>query len=361
MTDEIQTRVRGSAEQIVRDCLALNPVVILGSGASAGLGLPTMAQLADRIVENAAKEKLSTEDTAKWALLFDALMTKEGLEPALDKAGLDEDSPLFRSIVATVWKAITWKDLAVFEEMRAGRMLPHTRLFTYLFGGSARRVTVVTPNYDRLIEYGADQGGFCHQTGFTGIYSRRWEGLAHAPRFFRTDTRQEERTVDVLKVHGSIDWFRGGDGDPVGLPVHALTEDGLQVPAGMQPVIVPPTKEKYRQSQFDPYRSLMGQADDALKSAAAFLCIGYGFNDVHVQLYLTRALRDRPKPLVMVAHSLTPKAQEALKQASQALRYCVFTAGEPGTTEVRTHEHPAGVALEGIDAWSFDGFAAEFL
>lgn len=361
MAGEIQKKLREDAGQLVRDCLAANPVVVLGSGASAGLGLPTMGNLAARIVDEVSRLKLSPEDSVKWAVLFDALDKKEGLEPALDQARLDETSPLFNVIVDSVWKAVAWKDLIAFEEVCAGRVLPHTKLFAYLFGGSARRVSVITPNYDRLTEYGADQGGFCHQTGFVGAYYRKWHGPAHAPRYLRPDNRQEERTIDLLKVHGSVDWFREDDKDPVGLPVYARKEDALQIPAGMRPVIVPPANVKYRQSQFDPYRSLMAETDRALRGAEAFLCIGYGFNDEHVQLYLTRALRDRPKPLVMVAHSLTQKAQQAIAQASKSLRYCVLTAGDPGTMIVRTHEHPDGVQVEGVEAWSFDGFAEEYL
>jgi hypothetical protein len=363
MSDDASTKVRDEARQLVKACLAANPVIILGSGASADLGLPTMKDLAERIIADVSGLKLSPEENKKWAVISAALQAGEGLEPALDKASLDEASPLFKSIVDSVWKAVAWQDVMAFEKVRAGRVLPHTKLFKYLFGGSTRSVNVITPNYDRLAEYGADQGGFCHRTGFMGGYYRMWQGPSHTPRYLRGDIRQENRTINVLKVHGSVDWFREEvDKDPVCLPVYATAEVNLQMPNGMRPVIVPPANLKYRQSQFDPYRSLMTEADRALQSAEAFLCIGYGFNDEHIQPYLKRAMRDRPKPFVMATMSLTEKTREALKQASKSLEYCVLTAGDKeGTMIVRTHEYPDGEQIEGIEAWSFDGFANEYL
>ncbi|CCG08601.1 SIR2 family protein [Pararhodospirillum photometricum] len=359
MSDDIQNKVRDDAEQQVRECLAANPVVILGSGASVGLGLPTMGQLAERIVDDVGKLGLDTE---KWGILFDAWQAGEGLEAALNKAQLNDASPLYTAIVDSVWKKVAWHDVLAFEQVRASHPLPHTKLFDYLFGGSARNITVITTNYDRLAEYGADQGGFCHRSGFVGSYLRTWQGPVHAPRYLRGDVRQENRTVDLLKVHGSLDWFREeGDRDPVGLPVHAPAEDDLKQPTGMRPVIVPPASSKYAQTHFEPYRSLLAEADRVIKGAEAFLTIGFGFNDDHVQVNLTRAMRDRPKPFVMVTKSLTDKAKQALEQASKSLRYCVLTEGQPGTTVVYTDEHRDGVEIEGIDAWSFDGFANEYL
>ncbi|EKV28043.1 hypothetical protein C882_1044 [Caenispirillum salinarum AK4] len=106
----------------------------------------------------------------------------------------------------------------------------------------------------------------------------------------------------------------------------------------------------------------MTEADRVLKSADAFFCVGYGFNDVHVQLYLNQALRQRPKPLVMISWGLTENAQAAITQASKDLRYCVMTRADDGSgTVVRTHEHRDGVFIEGLDTWSFDGFAREYL
>jgi len=359
-----------SARQFVQECLSQNPVIVLGSGASAGLGLPTMTDLAKQIAEAVQALKLAGDETRKWEILKQALDANLGLEQALDRSNLDEQSTLYQTIIHTVWRSVTWGDLKAFAQTLADpeRLLPHAKLFKYLFDSSTRRVSVITPNYDRLAEYGADQAGYCHQTGFSHGYRRNWQGPGRMPRLHRPDVRQDERTVEILKVHGSVDWFQTNGGELLALPLWAREEGTLELPTGAEPVIVPPTKSKYRQSQFDPYRSLMTEADRVLKAADAFLCVGYGFNDEHVQLYLTQSLRHRAKPLVMVTYSVTPKAAEALKQAAGSLRYCVLSAvldregkATPGKCRVATHEHPDGVEIEGIEAWSFDGFANEFL
>lgn len=365
-----QERALSDAKQFVQECLSQSPVIVLGSGASAGLGLPTMDDLAARITKAVEELRLTEDDARRWETLKQALDAKLGLEQALDRANLDVRSLLYRTIIHAVWHCVTWGDLKAFGQTIAdpSRLLPHARLFRYLFDSSTRRIGVITTNYDRLAEYGADQAGYCHQTGFSYGYRRIWQGPGRMPRLHRPDIRQDERTVEILKVHGSVDWFETTHGDLVALPVAANEEPALQLPLGAEPVIVPPTKEKYRQSQFDPYRSLMTEADRVLKGADAFVCIGYGFNDEHVQVYLTQSLRHRAKPLVMVTHSVTPKATEILKQAGGSLRYCVFSAvvdregkAIPGKCRIATDEYPDGVEIEGIEAWSFDGFAAEFL
>jgi hypothetical protein len=60
MADEMQTRRRNGAEQLVRERLAAKPIAIFGSKTSDGLGLPTIGNQADRIVD---KLKLPPVDT----------------------------------------------------------------------------------------------------------------------------------------------------------------------------------------------------------------------------------------------------------------------------------------------------------
>ncbi|MFN3076674.1 MAG: SIR2 family protein [Alphaproteobacteria bacterium] len=365
------SRTIEDVRSFIHECLSLNPVVVLGSGASVGFGLPTMADLANCIHEALKGAKLTPEDQEKWKKLKgDLEQNKIGLEAALDSIGLDEHSALYVTIVETVWREVTWKDLLAFAKVVNGEELPHARLFNYLFGGSSRRVTVITPNYDRLAEYGADQVQCCHRTGFSAGYRRPWRGGDRNLRCFRPDIRQDERTVDVLKVHGSVDWFVG-EGNPenvLGLPLAAENQDCLKLPPGFRPLIVPPSKEKYRQAFRDPFRSLLAEADRALKAAEAFLCVGYGFNDDHIQPYLVRALRHRAKPVVMVSRTLTDKAAEILRGVSGNPRYCAVTAKfdddeKPvqGKARIFTQNAPDGAVVDGDELWSFDGFAREFL
>jgi hypothetical protein len=98
----------------------------------------------------------------------------------------------------------------------------------------------------------------------------------------------------------------------------------------------------------------MAEADRAFNTAEAFLCIGYGFNDEHIQEYLVRQLRHRGKPFVLVAKSLTDRARQAIDKIAAETRYCVLTEaqdtkGQPieGKSRIATRDNPAGIDVEG--------------
>lgn len=59
-----------------------------------------------------------------------------------------------------------------------------------------------------------------------------------------------------------------------------------------QPLVVTPGVSKYRESHKDPFRTVMTAADQVIREANCYLCVGYGFNDEHVQTVIRRLLPD---------------------------------------------------------------------
>ena len=163
---------------------------------------------------------------------------------------------------------------------------------------------VVTPNYDRLAEYAADSGKLAHYTGFNygSIRARVTNGrprihIGNAPA----------RTVNIWKVHGSFDWFRDNDGIIIGLPVSTVR------PPNVSPVIVTPGIDKYRLTHDEPFHSIKSEADRALQNADAYLCIGYGFNDTHLQTTLVERCRGKEVPLVLLTKTISSTAKAFLE------------------------------------------------
>lgn len=359
VSEEDQKEALNKARTFVHECLSENPVIVLGSGASIGQGLPSMGDLAHQIISEIGNKNWAGAEADQWNKVHESLDAGVGLEAALDKAGLDERTDLFCSIIDAVWHKVSLHDIATFEKVRMLHSLPHTALFQYMLRSHHRRITVVTTNYDRLAEYGADQAGYYWRTGFSTGYFRRWVGLGTASRLYRTD-RIEERTVDILKVHGSIDWFTDDPGNLSALPLAARTSDNVEIPPGMRPVIVPPAATKYRQTFREPYRSTLAEADLAFVQASSFLCIGYGFNDEHVQEKLSSQLKSGNKKLILIVMELTDNAKKAINNTG--LKYFTFTKGEEsGTTLISSNDTPHGMNVEGLDLWSFDGFSKEML
>ena len=51
-----------------------------------------------------------------------------------------------------------------------------------------------------------------------------------------------------------------------------------------------------------------------MRKAGSYLCIGYGFNDEHVQPIIIEENRNRDKPIVIVTKAVTTKMQELFLQ-----------------------------------------------
>jgi hypothetical protein len=152
----------------------------------------------------------------------------------------------------------------------------------------------------------------------------------------------------VLKVHGSLDWFRDATDDVVGLPL------AREIPSKMQPLVVTPGVEKYRAVHKDPFRTVMTAADDVLRKASCYVCIGYGFNDEHVQPILVNRVMKSDIPVVLVTKQLTAPTRKAF--LTNPPKKFLFLEEADGGTTVYNPEHPGGVCLDAVSVWKLENF-----
>jgi hypothetical protein len=125
-------------------------------------------------------------------------------------------------------------------------------------------------------------------------------------------------------------------------------------PTGLTPVIVTPGIEKYRLTHSDPYRRVMQNADDALRRAKAFLCIGYGFNDEHIQNELIERCTSDSLPLVVIAKNITDATHRFLTEG-RCQKYMAIEEHGSGS-RVHCSEKP-GAPIELNQAiWSLNDF-----
>jgi hypothetical protein len=216
-----------------------------------------------------------------------------------------------------------------------------------LFTSTHTEIDVITPNYDRIAEYAADMGDMCHYTGFGyGHLRRRVKNTR--PKVMKGN--HQARTVNIWKVHGSLDWFRDRDGVVFALPISLNNLNSLE------PAIITPGIEKYRLTHDEPFLTVKKGADNALQSARSYLCIGYGFNDTHVQTKLVERCRTEPVPLVLITKEITRTAHEFLK-SGKCLRYMALEESSIGCRLFCT-DFPNGVEIENCAYWSLDNFLA---
>jgi len=180
--------------------------------------------------------------------------------------------------------------------------------------------------------------GLLFQTGFAPGYVQKWESSGRV-KFRHGD--KPSRVVKIWKVHGSLDWFQTKDERIVGLPVFSLPS------ADNIPLIVTPGLNKYEKTSEDPFRTTINGADSALKTASAFLCVGFGFRDKHIHPKIIERCREQNVPIVVLAHTLTDEAKQFLRDRAGTnylgIEKCgdgsrVFTIAKPGGIEIEDHE-----------------------
>lgn len=319
---------------------ARQTAVIIGCGASIPYGLPSMSELGKYLIQNIS----SSQPT--WKVFEQELVNTNNLELALQNVALPED--LLHKVVDAVWIMTAKKDLEVYDSLVGGQsVLALTYLFKYLLRTASPVLNVVTTNYDRLIEYAADASNADVFTGFSKGWLQKYIARFNSTQSMRPDSGYEGR-VNLLKVHGSLDWFANDLGLPVGLPLRT------SIPADYRPLIVTPGVSKYKQTHDEPFRTVITNADRVLEKASSYLCIGYGFNDEHIQPKLVSRVKNDDIPVVVVTRILTPATKGAFLRSPPA-KYLLIEQSKHGS-QIYCDKSPNRVEVSGEDIWSLGEF-----
>jgi len=102
-----------------------------------------------------------------------------------------------------------------------------------------------------------------------------------------------------------FNWFKSNEDENIQLPLRQ------SIPKDYRPLIVTPGLSKYSETHNEPYRTIFTQADSEIEKANGFLCIGYGFNDTHVQPKLIEQIKNN-KPIIVITKELTEKTKQSI-------------------------------------------------
>ena len=98
--------------------------------------------------------------------------------------------------------------------------------------------------------------------------------------------------LHLYKIHGSVDWVKTEQGIHKRISNEQIGE----------PVIIYPSSNKYQTSYESPYLDMISSFLEAIqKPKTAILCLGFGFNDKHINNAITMALRTNPELLLMIS------------------------------------------------------------
>ena len=320
-----------TAFQEFQRILKRHPVLVVGTGASCALDPGFgMAALAEEL-----KLKLAPgAHEGQWEKVLARLHKGQGLEEALDAVvdpGLREDIvTVAGGYVASVDRDWAWR--VATGEMRG----PLSDLIGNLVDGlppSNPVLDVVTPNYDMLIEYTCDARGIPWTDGFTTGSVCRWDWdaaldsmrtMAREPRGKRwTDVSRFKAHVRLHKVHGSISWLRSADNTR--LVRSECAAHGFP-PTGWRRAMITPGRGKLEEAGMN--RQWFAKADVAIAEAGAFLVVGYGFNDAHIQDGMKKRLFQDGCSGVVVTRDWTERIRDLVRDGSDLWAVCQNPAGD---------------------------------
>ena len=301
---------------LLQGYLENSPLIVLGSGASMPYELPSMGGLAEEIKKSSIV--ISDPNYSSLCTAVDNL----GLEGAIDTVSLLPQT--LHEIRSVVWKAVNVKDLLYFEQHPIDPPKALVELIKKVLAPTPNKAAIVTTNYDRLAVFAAFGVGATTVTVFDGSLIKKLELPSTSLKTKRI--RARERVVDVWKVHGSLDWFVAPDGTIASFPL------ARTIPENFQPLIVPPGKDKYSSTHDEPYRTIIAEADNAFVQAGAYLCVGYGFNDEHIQPKLLAQITNG-KPIVVLARTMTQACKKHIVEAGIS-KYLIFEFFDPTHTKV---------------------------
>ncbi|AVM49412.1 SIR2 family protein [Capnocytophaga sp. oral taxon 878] len=327
----------------LQDWTSRVPLIILGSGASVPFNLPSMWSLGKHLENTLTFE--DDEDKKQFQEFKRILNEKEGdLERALSDIRLNET--VLNSIVGRTWELISKTNLEAYNKffLDDKKEKPLVTLIEYLLSTTNRKVSIVTTNYDRIAEYSASIVKSFICTGYAHNYIGHFSDSIHTNTL--VNLKGYKGQVNIWKVHGSLDWFETPNKENVYLP---LCEN---IPQGHKPLIVTPGLSKYAETHKEPYRTIFTQADTEIQNANGFLCIGYGFNDEHVQPKLIQQIKS--KPIIVITKELTSKTKEAIIDGD-CKNYILMEESSGNHTKVYSSnqgEH----TIEGVGYWQLSEY-----
>jgi len=274
-----------------------NLLVLAGAGASIDVGGHSMEQLWKK-----AEEKYTDEGfkTIQGSVNFNS--AKNDLEALLSQIdGYIKFANDNEVKIGDVTKKLSLVKTELFDLIKKECFIqkpaddfPHKTFLEKLLQRkqTSPRIKVFTLNYDLLFEYAATEVNAIVIDGFSFTIPRTFSG-----RFYDYDIVQRERSkleeednfiqrvFHLHKLHGSLDWERDTEDKQVRIKHKPYT-----------PLIIYPREAKYEDSYEQPFFEMMArfQRNLRLQDDTMLICIGYSFNDKHVNAAIEEALNQNP-------------------------------------------------------------------
>lgn len=322
-------------------------VTVIGSGLSCAEGLPGMGALATELISK-VPSAIPDADIPTWAAIEECL-TSEGLEGALLKHPPTDD--IESAIIQFTSAFVLAKEQEAIAACVTGtRKLKIASLLPHISAATPKIAHIITTNYDRLIEFATESEGWGVDSMMVGRYWGKHDPELSSKLMIRDVSRGNKGAVRLIyrnhvklfKPHGSLDWFMAGD-----------TPMTSSMAFSSNPLIITPGVGKYKKGYGQPFDVHRERGNAAIDNASSILCIGYGFNDDHLQTHLSPKLKGGTRAVILT-HSLSPNARTAVAQSPNCTALISSSdAKNPGTIVVRGTTE---TLVPSVEWWDVENF-----
>ena len=184
------------------------------------------------------------------------------------------------------------------KELKHGKLL---NFLSSLSGKEGNKFSVITTNYDVLIEEAAAENNFVIFDGFNFTPIPKfdssmfeWNLIREVQNINTREVEYKDKTFNLLKIHGSVTWEKQDDGTILRKNKDSIIDTDKMV-------MVFPSSDKYAQSYQEPYFELFTKFQDLIKRPNTLLISsGFSFADVHISKMVIQALKNNTSLKLLV-------------------------------------------------------------
>lgn len=277
-------------EQITEWLTGADTCFLLGAGCSVCAGKPLIGKLTKLVLED-VEEKVSQQFSGLRQIggrpptiedLINYLVRYRDVLDATAKGG----HPITINEIDRWLKQIRRKIVSnVADDWIASS---HHQRFLLRLRSPRHPRDIFSLNYDTLLEASLDEIRLPYTDGFQGT-NRAW---------FDAQTFEERGSIAyrIFKLHGSVNWTRDANDH--------VRRGGISNEEVEDPVVVYPSEQKYLQTQYGAYETLMGLFRNRLREPGKnnhLIVLGYSFNDTHINEAICDSISAQGSNLAVVA------------------------------------------------------------
>lgn len=218
-----------------------------------------------------------------------------------DEVGSEEDKK-FKETYTKIKKIIKDKTSYDYTPI-AFKHVGFIKLLTEMHT-APNRLSIITTNYDTVIEDAANAANFTVFDGFTFTHKpvfdiSMFDWLLAKPISNVKSNKLEykKQVLNILKIHGSLTWQREGE------TIIRKSKNDIK-----DPIMIFPSSSKYMHSYEEPYFELFTKFQELLRKPNTLLITtGFSFADNHISKMITQAIRTTPSlSLLVTDYSISP-------------------------------------------------------